>query len=84
MLDFDIPEWMQEGAPSAAVPENPREMDFVGPDQEKDADEGENEGTEASDISREELKEYILSERPTFPDLPLDFPKLYERNMIKG
>ncbi|SEL43772.1 hypothetical protein SAMN04488688_10432 [Paenibacillus sp. cl141a] len=77
----DLPEWMQEQQ-QADEPDG-HEMTFEDADQEPAANENsETEESRASsdeEISKEELEEYILAQRPSLPDHPLDFPELLKR-----
>lgn len=83
----DLPEWMKE--PEGEQPPSDREMSFEDTDQES----GEAGSAAANDetqtagdveITPEELEQYILSQRPSFPDLQLDFPMLFERKRKDG
>lgn len=77
----NLPEWMQEQQ-HEDKPDG-YEMNFEAADQDPAADENsETEESRASsneEISKEELEEYILAQRPSFPDHPLDFPELLKR-----
>ncbi|WP_431785720.1 hypothetical protein [Paenibacillus lactis] len=83
----DLPEWMKE--PEGEQPPSDREMSFEDTDQES----GEAGSAAANDetqtageveITSEELEQYILSQRPSFADLQLDFPSLFERKRKDG
>ncbi|WP_342576419.1 hypothetical protein [Paenibacillus sp. FSL M8-0142] len=81
----DLPEWMQGDAQSS----RDQEMSFEDTDQRSgedgaaaDAEEKQTAGD--VEISSEELEQYILSQRPSFPDLQLDFPRLFERKRKDG
>ncbi|WP_339294366.1 hypothetical protein MKY82_22190 [Paenibacillus sp. FSL W7-1279] len=83
----DLPEWMKE--PEGEHPPSDREMSFEDTDQESGEDgtaaaAEENQTAGDVEISPEELEQYILSQRPSFPDLQLDFPKLFERKRKDG
>ncbi len=83
----DLPEWMKE--PEGEQPPSDREMSFEDTDQELGEDgtaaaAEENQTAGDVEISPEELEQYILSQRPSFPDLQLDFPKLFERKRKDG
>lgn len=86
-LNNEVPDWMTEDGKG--------EMNFTdgGNGQEPDGSEdeltdyereimGESSGNQPEDevdISKEQLEEYILLQRPTFPDVDLDFPSLVEK-----
>ncbi|MFB4326427.1 hypothetical protein RB298_29285 [Priestia sp. BR_2] len=76
----DLPEWMQEQQQEQS---GGQEMSFEESDDDPaDNDASQAEETQASsgeEISKEELEEYILAQRPSFPDHPLDFPELLKR-----
>lgn len=81
----DLPECMQEGEPSTANAEEPHEMDFEGSDQ--GAYVAEKEGTvpsEQAEVTKDELEQFILRERPSFDDIPLDFPMFLEKRLNEG
>lgn len=85
--DSDLPEWMKELQDEQ--PPSDQEMSFEDTDQESGEDvtaAADEEDQTAGDveISAEELEQYILSQRPSFPDLQLDFPRLFERKRIDG
>lgn len=67
--NYDLPEWMKEE--KGAVP-GEAEMEF-----------GE-EPEQASYIDKDALEQYILNERPSFPDMPLDFPNFFELKRNEG
>lgn len=75
----DLPEWMQEQQEQS----DGQEMSFEESDQDPaDNNVSKAEESQASsdeEISKEELEEYILAQRPSFPDHPLDFPELLKR-----
>ncbi|MNW37039.1 hypothetical protein D3C74_140700 [compost metagenome] len=86
-LDEEVPDWMK-GV------DGEREMDFTEggssqePDDSDDLTDYEREimGESSSDqqdataeISKEQLEEYILQNRPVIPDMELDFPNLLEK-----
>jgi hypothetical protein len=64
------------------------EMTFEGADQEPAANGNSEteEGQETSDeeISKEDLEQFILNERPTFDELPFDFPMFLEKRLNEG
>lgn len=74
----ELPEWMQEQQEQSG-----QVMNFEVSDQDPaDNNVSKAEETQASsdeEISKEELEEYILAQRPSFPDHPLDFPELLKR-----
>ncbi|AWP30745.1 hypothetical protein B9D94_30855 [Paenibacillus sp. Cedars] len=76
----DLPEWMQEQQHEQS---GGQEMSFEESDQAPAADDGpdpeESQTSSDEEISKEELEEYILAQRPSFPDHPLDFPELLKR-----
>lgn len=76
----DLPEWMQQEQHEQS---GGQEMSFEDADQDSVTNENsETEESRASseeEISKEELEEYILAQRPSFPDHPLDFPELLKR-----
>ncbi|WP_339322733.1 hypothetical protein [Paenibacillus sp. FSL W8-0194] len=80
----DLPEWMQGDAQSL----KDQEMSFEDTDQESEdeasaaAEDSQNSGD--VEITPEELEQYILSQRPSFPDLQLDFSRLFERKGRTG
>jgi len=75
----DLPEWMREQQEQS----DGQEMSFEESDQDPaDNNVSKAEESQASsdeEISKEELEEYILAQRPSFPDHPLDFPELLKR-----
>lgn len=83
--DSDLPEWMQEQQQEQS---GGQEMSFEDSGQEPAADGNtDTEGTQASsdeEISKEELEQFILKERPSFEDIPLDFPLFLEKRLIEG
>lgn len=36
------------------------------------------------DISKEDLEQFVLNERPTFDELPFDFPMFLEKRLNEG
>ncbi|EHB50096.1 hypothetical protein [Paenibacillus lactis] len=83
----DLPDWMKE--PEGEQPPSDREMSFEDTDQKSGEDGAsaaveENQTAGDVEISPEELEQYILSQRPSFPDLQLDFPRLFERKRKDG
>jgi len=85
--DSDLPEWMKE--PQDGQSAGDQEMSFEDNGQESGEDvtaAASEEDQTAGDveISPEELEQYILSQRPSFPDLQLDFPRLFERKRQDG
>lgn len=80
----DLPEWMKGGGQTSTD----QEMSFEETDQgsgdvaasaaEEDKAAGEEE------ISKEELEQFILRERPSFDDIPLDFPMFLEKRLNEG
>ncbi|RAW13706.1 hypothetical protein DC345_18125 [Paenibacillus taichungensis] len=35
-------------------------------------------------MDKDTLEQYIITERPTFPDMPLDFPNLFQQKRDQG
>lgn len=70
--NYDLPEWMKEE--ETAVSGEP-EMEFG-----EDGAEPE----QSSEIDKDALEQYILKERPSFPDMPLDFPNFFELKRNQG
>jgi len=94
-LHSELPDWMQEGNGSTGD----KEMDFEDPigqngeDKYKDdaqssvtsEQEGSNEDSTATIvIDKDELENYILTNRPTFEDIPFDFPTLLKQRKEDG
>lgn len=81
----DLPEWMQEQQQEQS---GGQEMSFEDADQEPAANENsETEESQASndeEISKDELEQFILNERPTFDELPFDFPMFLEKRLNEG
>lgn len=76
-LDGDVPDWMSDGGDSGG-----REMEFTEDNDHQDPEGETSAGDDATgdtEISKEELEEYILQNRPAFPDDDLDFPALVEQ-----
>ncbi|PAD31449.1 hypothetical protein [Paenibacillus sp. 7523-1] len=71
----DIPEWMKDDSQGQS---EPKEMDFT-----SEETEGGPEGA-SGEIDKDALEQYIITERPTFPDMPLDFPNLFEQKRDQG
>ncbi|MEC0310160.1 hypothetical protein P4H67_25735 [Paenibacillus lautus] len=74
----DLPEWMQEQQEQSGQVMNFEESD-QDPADNNVSQAGETQASSDEDISKEELEEYILAQRPSFPDHPLDFPELLKR-----
>lgn len=81
----DLPEWMQEQQQEQS---RGQEMSFEDADQDPEANENsETEESQASndeEISKDELEQFILNERPTFDELPFDFPMFLEKRLNEG
>lgn len=82
----DLPQWMQEQQHESS---NGQEMSFEDNGQKPvadDASENPEESHASSDeeISKEELEQFILKERPSFEDIPLDFPLFLEKRLNEG
>ncbi|MGD0032520.1 hypothetical protein SLT67_14225 [Paenibacillus illinoisensis] len=71
----NIPEWMKNNSQGQS---EPKEMDFT-----SEETEGGPEGA-SGEIDKDALEQYIITERPTFPDMPLDFPNLFEQKRDQG
>lgn len=85
----DLPEWMQEANGGDSSVDSP-EIDFEAEggsenqdDQVENTDTDEEADTNA-EIPKEAVEEYILEHRPSFPDLPLDFPDLFDKRRNQG
>lgn len=82
----DLPEWMQEQQ-QVEKPDG-QEMSFEDSGQDTATDGiSEVEEPQASsdeEISKEELEQFILKERPSFEDIPLDFPLFLEKRLNEG
>ncbi|EGG36235.1 hypothetical protein [Paenibacillus sp. HGF5] len=82
----DLPKWMQEQQ-QAGKPDG-HEMTFEDADHEPAANENsETEESQASndeEINKDELEQFILNERPTFDELPFDFPMFLEKRLNEG
>ncbi|OAB40987.1 hypothetical protein PMSD_00400 [Paenibacillus macquariensis subsp. defensor] len=93
-LQSELPDWMQEGNGS----NGDKEMDFedpLGPNGEdkyndgaKDEGESNEQNSSGADpavvIDKDELENYILTNRPTFEDIPFDFPSLLKQRKEDG
>ncbi|WP_127538161.1 hypothetical protein [Paenibacillus illinoisensis] len=44
---------------------------------------GDSEGT-SGENDKDALEQYIITERPSFPDMPIDFPNLFEQKRDQG
>ena len=82
----DLPEWMQQEQQQEQS--GGQEMIFEESDEDPaDNNVSEAEETQASsdeEISKDELEQFILNERPTFDELPFDFPMFLEKRLIEG
>lgn len=67
----DIPDWMKDD--SQGQPET-KEMDFTSEEVEG----------ASGEIDKDSLEQYIITERPSFPDMPIDFPNLFEQKRDQG
>ncbi|MCM3206413.1 hypothetical protein [Paenibacillus illinoisensis] len=89
----DIPEWMKDDSQGQS---EPKEMDFTSEETEGEHEAaavhqeggrtqpaGDPEGS-SDEIYKDALEQYIITERPTFPDMPLDFPNLFEQKRDQG
>ncbi|MEC0125324.1 hypothetical protein [Paenibacillus pabuli] len=90
----DIPDWMKEGGDDQS---GSKEMDFTSeggegePEPPADQQQEVKQDPPASDaegasgeVDKDALEQYIITERPTFPDMPLDFPNLFEQKRDQG
>lgn len=81
----DLPEWMQEQQHEES---GGKEMNFEGNGQELEADGAsiaeESQASSDEEISKEDLEQFILNERPTFDELPLGFPLFLEKHLNEG
>lgn len=88
-LNDELPEWMRDSegqemnftddgqGDSVTAPED---QDPPAGETEPGQDEGQQEGTVvSSEITKEQIEEYILQQKPIFPDIDLDFPVLVEK-----
>ncbi|NEZ40292.1 hypothetical protein [Paenibacillus alvei] len=89
--DSDTPEWMREGddtevsfeseqseeAQTGMVEEDGEQHEVT---TESQNEEDSKEGT-SSEVGKEELEQFILQHRPSYEDLPLDFPALLEKRL---
>ncbi|MBU5673219.1 hypothetical protein [Paenibacillus brevis] len=80
-IDEEVPDWMTDG-------DGGGEMDFTDDGGQQDPDDPEDEltdyereilGESVAEISKEALEEYIISQAPTFEDIPFDFPALLKQ-----
>jgi hypothetical protein len=89
----DIPDWMKDDSQGQSEPKG---MDFTSEETEGEQEEaavhqkgeqsqpaGDPEGA-SGEIDKDALEQYIINERPTFPDMPLDFPNLFEQKRDQG
>jgi len=80
-----LPQWMQEQQHEES---GSQEMNFEENDQKQDVDGASD--TEVSqaysdeEISKEDLEQFILKERPAFDEIPLDFPLFLEKRLNEG
>ncbi|GIO98093.1 hypothetical protein J14TS5_31790 [Paenibacillus lautus] len=82
----ELPEWMQEQQHEEKTER--QEMTFEDSDKEPTADGGfdpeESHVSNDEEISEDALEQFILKERPSFEDNPLDFPLLLEKRLNEG
>ncbi|WP_063564850.1 hypothetical protein [Paenibacillus sp. O199] len=90
----DIPDWMKEGGDDQS---GSKEMDFTSEGGEgeteppideqqevkQDPPAGDAEGS-SGEIDKDALEQYIITERPAYPDMQLDFPNLFEQKRDQG
>ncbi|WP_338542776.1 hypothetical protein [Paenibacillus tundrae] len=83
----DIPDWMRQsgdGQPKSV------EMDFSTDNSTGDQNPSDQDtpsgGTEGApdESSKDALEQYIITQRPSFPDMPLDFPDLFQQKRDQG
>lgn len=90
----DLPEWMRESSAQQEEGESESgEMNFEG-DGSNNSDESQEEGQTAeqagsaeetvSEIDKDVLESFILSEKPVFGDIPFDFPELLRQRKEEG
>lgn len=88
----DLPEWMQEGTEGDG-PTDSAEMNFEGESSDNSndlkeegqaADQADSAEVPASEIDKDELEKFILSEQPVFDDIPFDFPTLLRQRKEEG
>ncbi|MCM3699221.1 hypothetical protein [Paenibacillus macerans] len=81
-LSEDLPDWMTGGDDAGG------EIDFTDSGSGQEPDDPEDEltdykreimGESEAEISKEALEEYIISQAPTFEDIPFDFPTLLKQ-----
>jgi hypothetical protein len=90
----DIPDWMKDGGDDQSAS---KEMDFFSEESQGDeqppADQQQEENQDppaddaegaSGEVDKDALEQYIITERPTFPDMPLDFPNLFEQKRDQG
>ncbi|WP_339292708.1 hypothetical protein MKY48_08555 [Paenibacillus sp. FSL W8-0187] len=81
----DLPEWMQQEQHEQS---GGQEMTFEESDQESAAggvpESKSSQPSSDEEISKEELEQFILKERPSFEDIPLDFPLFLEKRLNEG
>lgn len=86
---LDLPDWMQEAAGGDGSADN-REMEFEAEGgAERQDDQSKSQVSDAEqdasiEINKSAVEEYILEHRPSFPDLPLDFPDLFDKRRNQG
>ncbi|MGG3278822.1 hypothetical protein [Paenibacillus solani] len=82
----DSPEEGQKDGSTSSDKDEPREMNFEGGDQNgaTGSEDGEEVESESGEISKEDLEQFILKERPSFEDIPLDFPMFLEKRLKEG
>lgn len=90
-LDDDLPEWMKDGSGpemnftddgKGDITPTPEDQETPVGETEPGQDEGETQQEETvvtGEITKEQLEEYIIQQKPIFPDIDLDFPQLVEK-----
>lgn len=81
----DLPQWMQEQQHEES---GGQEMNFEENDQEQYVDGASDtvvsQASSDEEISKEDLEQFILNERPAFDEIPLDFPLFLEKRLKEG
>jgi hypothetical protein len=88
-LGDDLPDWMKDGngpemnfdkdGQGSPTPEEHDEHEQPAGETEPGQPEGEEQQEATGEITKEQLEEYILNLKPSFPDIDLDFPNLVEK-----
>jgi hypothetical protein len=87
-LSDDLPEWMKDGSgPEMNFTDDGQGDSVTAPEDEEPPagetepgqDESEVHQETTGEITKEQIEEYILQQKPIFPDIELDFPQLVEK-----